>query len=451
MKKLNIIMIDDDEVFINGYKSLLNDEYIIHGAQSISDGIKLIEKKCPAVLLLDISLKAEKEGLAALPVIKKEFPYLPVIVVTNWDSHLVFKEAISLGADDFFVKSDNIRNLRIIIKNLLYKNQISSDDKDELPIAHSSEFRQILAEAKKIAVLNCTVLLTGETGVGKDEIAKYVHKNSKRSTGPFIPINCGSIPETLFESEMFGHEKGAFTGALSSKQGKFELANKGTVFLDEIDELPENSQAKLLRVIQEQEIERVGGTKRIPIDVRIIAAAQHDLQMFVEKGKFREDLYYRIAVYPIYIPPLREREDDIIPLCNYFLKYFQEYYKKGEKNFTQSSLIMLTSYHWPGNVRELKNSIERAVIRSTGHQIRPVDFQLRNIPNNQTENLSYDSAKEEAVYEFQRKYLKKELYRNKGNISVTAKKIGISRQSLTRMIKDLNLGIGKSSKEGNKV
>ena len=436
-------MIDDDPVFLNGYKSLLDAEYVVHGAQTISDGLKLIEKFAPEVLLLDISLKTEKEGLAVLPNIKKAFPHLPIIIVTNWDSHLIFKEAILLGADDFFVKSDNVRNLKVIIKNLLYQNQINVKDETGFPIAYSSVFKQILVEAKKVAGLRCTVLITGETGVGKEEVAKYIHRHSKRHAGPFIPVNCGSIPETLFESEMFGYEKGAFTGAFRRKKGKFELADQGTLFLDEVEELSAQTQPKLLRVLQEQEIEHIGGTQRVPVDVRIIAAAQHDLRVLVEKGKFREDLYYRLAVYPLHIPPLREREEDIIPLANYFLKYFQEKYKRGKKRLTQSALIMLTSYHWPGNVRELKNSIERAVVGSVGSEIRPSDFQLRDVPDNEIGNLSYDSAKNEAIYAFQRSYIKRELYRSKGNISLTAKKIGISRQALTKMMKDLNLGLKK--------
>jgi len=445
MKKPSILMIDDDNVFIKGYTSLLKDEYKVYSAHDLANGLKLIEKFHPVVLLLDISLKTEKEGLAALPEIKKRFPYILIVIVTNWDSHLIFKEALYLGADDFFVKSDNVQNLKTIIKNLLYHDNNVIDSNIHVPVSYSLAFKQILAEAEKVARTNCTILITGETGVGKEEVAKYIHKCSMRCGGPFVTVNCSSIPETLFESEMFGYEKGAFTGALNNKKGKFELADKGTIFLDEIEELSLQVQPKLLRVLQEQEIERVGSIKKIPIDVRVIAAAQNDLKTLVEEGKFREDLYYRIAVYPIYIPPLREREEDIIPLCNYFIKHFQEKHRLGKKRITQSAITMMTSYHWPGNVRELKNSIERAVIMSKGSEIRPSDFQLQDVPNDEIEYLSYNSAKAIAINKFRRDYIKRELYRNKGNISLTAKKIGISRQALTKMMKDLNLGFRKVS------
>ena len=264
MNKSPILMIDDDEFFINSYTSLLDDEYIVFGAPDISTGFVLIGKVSPVVLLLDISLKTEKEGLTALPNLKKQFPHLPIIIVTNWDSHLIFKEACALGADDFFIKSDNINTLKIIIKKQLIKSQIHLDEEGATPITHSLAFRQVLKEAKKVAGSHCTVLITGETGVGKEVVATYIHKHSQRSKEPFVAINCGSIPETLLESELFGHEKGAFTDAVQQKKGKIEVANGGTLFLDEIDELPKQNQPALLRVLQNQEIERVGSTQRYP-------------------------------------------------------------------------------------------------------------------------------------------------------------------------------------------
>lgn len=258
-------MIDDDSVFIEGYTSLLGDEYRIQGAADIATGMKLIEKFHPIALLLDISLKTEKEGLAVLPQLKQQFPQLPIIIVTNWDSHLIFKEALTLGADDFFVKSDNINSLKVIIKNLLIQDQISDQDVDDFLVVHSVAFQQILKEAKRVANSHCSVLIVGETGVGKEVVAKYIHRNSQRRRDAFLAINCGSIPETLLESELFGYEKGAFTGALYMKKGKFELANGGTLFLDEIAELSNHSQAALLRAIQDKEIERLGSTKKYPL------------------------------------------------------------------------------------------------------------------------------------------------------------------------------------------
>jgi len=443
VNKPKILMIDDDPVFIEGYESLLSNEYQIQGAPDIPTGLQLMEKTDPDILLLDIALNTEKEGLAVLPDIKKRFPNLPIVIVTNWDSHLIFKEAISLGAADFFVKSDNINSLKIIIENLMVRDKRDEQDIIEPPIAQSSAFRQVLAETKKVAHSHCTVMITGETGVGKEIVAKYIHNQSQRRNGPFIPVNCGSIPETLIQSELFGHEKGAFTGALERKKGKFESANGGTLLLDELEELPMPSQPVLLRVLQDQEVERIGSTQKIPLDVRIIVATQTDLKKLVEEGQFREDLFYRVAVYPIQIPPLRDREDDVIPLCQHFLRYFEQKHQSRKKHLMQNTMIMLKNYHWPGNVRELQNAIEKAVISSEGSEIRPVDFQLHD-PRQEPINVPYETAKSGAIKTFQRDYLKHALYRNQGIISKAAKEIGISRQALTKMIKDLHLDVKAS-------
>lgn len=445
MSKPTILMIDDDPVFLEGYKSLLKDEYKVTGVQDIPNGLECIKKLNPDILLLDISMRTEKEGLAALPDIKEKYPYLPIIIVTNWDSHLIFKQALNSGADDFFVKSDNVNHLKIIIKNQLVKKDVTAKNKTDFPIAQSQKFKQILNESANVAKTNCTVLLTGETGVGKEIVAQYIHKHSRRYNEPFITINCGAVPETLLESELFGHKKGAFTDAVANKKGKFEAADRGTLFLDELEELPLKSQTKLLRVIQNKEIEPIGSTQTISINVRIISATQKNLKELVDKGIFRKDLYYRLAVYPINIPPLRERQEDILPLCYYFLDHFQREYKISKKQFTQSFLIMLKNYHWPGNVRELQNTVENAVVRSKGKEIRPADFLLQTITQ-KTELLSYDSAKANIIREFQQNYIRSAIFRNQGNISQTAKEIGISRQALSKIIQDLDLDIKNQTK-----
>jgi len=442
MKRLHILMIDDDPVFIESYVSLLADEFYVHGAPDIPTGFKLIEKWKPFALLLDITLKTEKEGLKIIPQIKKKFPNLHVVVVTNWDSHLIYNDAMTLGADAFFVKSDNVNHLKVILYDLIAKKKTSLQEKENFPIACSEAFKHVLNEARKAARHDCPVLICGETGVGKEVVAQFIHQQSRRRKGPFIPINCGSIPDTLIESEFFGFEKGAFTGAFQRKSGKFELANGGTLFLDEVSELSKHAQVALLRFIQTQEIEHLGGTKNIQIDVRLIVASQKDLNELKTNGSFREDLYHRLAVFPIFIPPLREREEDIIPLCHYFLNQFLKENNIKKKNFTQSALIMLKNYHWPGNIRELRNVIERAVIKSDGAEIRPGDLMLQMPPDEYLE-LSYDSAKADVTQTFQRNFIKAALCRNKGNITQTAKKIGISRQALIKILKDLNLDIKK--------
>jgi len=438
MKKPAILMIDDDPVFLEGYASLLGHDYQVHGATDAATGLRLIEKVQPMALLLDITLKTEKEGLAVLPRFKKQFPQLPIVVVTNWDSHLIFREALALGADDFFVKSDHVQNLYSILKNLLVRNQVAEEEANEFPIAYSHAFRQVLRDARKVARSQCNVLIAGETGVGKEVVARFIHQHSPRRNGPFVAVNCGAVVESLLASELFGHERGAFTGAYHTKVGKFEVASGGTLFLDEIEELPIACQPALLRVLQDREIERLGGTRKIPVDVRIIAATQSELKELIAKGRFREDLYQRLAVYPIHIPPLRQREDDIVPLCHYFLHDFLKKHKTCEKRLTQSALIMLTTYPWPGNVRELQNVLERAVIRSEGRDIRPADLLLEDFPA-EAGNLPYDLAKMRVVMEFQRNYIKAALCRHRGNISLTARDIGVSRQGLMKMMRDLHL------------
>jgi len=438
MNKSSILMIDDDGFFLKTYTSLLGDEYDVHGAADISSGLSLIDKVHPAVLLLDISLTTEKEGLAVLPQLKKQFPHLPIIIVTNWDSYLISKEAILLGADDFFVKSDNLTTLKITINNLLIKDQSDKRDRSEFLVAESPAFRQVLREAEKAARSLCSVLISGESGVGKEVVARHIHQHSQRCRGRFYAINCGAIPESLLESELFGHEKGAFTGALWKKIGKFEMANGGTLLLDEVEELSPHAQAALLRAIQEHEIEHLGSTQKIHIDVRFIAATKSDLWELTVAGKFREDLYYRLAVYSLHIPPLRQREEDIIPLCHFFLKRLQEKRQVGNKRFTQSTLLMLKTYHWPGNVRELENVIERAVIRCEGHEIRPADLVLQHV-SEKSVHFQYDAAKASAVRNFQREHIKEALSRNRGNVSLTAKEIGISRQQLSKIMRDLHL------------
>jgi len=440
MVKPVLLMIDDDPLFIEGYTTILGDEYQIIGASNLKQGLESIEKHRPAAILLDITLKSEKEGLDILPLLKQKYPWIPVIIITNWDSHLIYKEALNSGADDFFVKSDQVTNLKNIINLHLNQKKFNDQNKNNFPIACSPTFRQVLKEARNVARTNCIVLITGETGVGKEVVAEYIHKHSRRKDKPFIAINCGAIPHTLIESEFFGFEKGAFTGAIRTKLGKFETANGGTIFLDEIEELDFHAQSTLLRAIQNLEIEHIGGTHKISIDTRFIVATQHNLETMVKEGKFREDLYYRLSVYPLYIPPLREREEDIIPLSQYYLNFFTQKYHISKKKFTQAALLMLKNYHWPGNVRELKNVIERALIHGTGTEIRPADF-LLSIGEDISPDIPYDYAKKIAVKNFQKKYIKAALIRNRGNISRTAEEIGISRQALQKLLKNLQMDV----------
>ncbi len=438
MSKIKLLMIDDDEIFLNNYRLLLKDEFELETASNLTQGWKLLSEYNPQILLLDIRLKTEKEGLEILPEIKKQFPHIFIIMVTNWDSHSIFKQALQLGADDFFIKSEDLEILKMSIYNLIHNNfEESQDEMDNFPIAVDPVSKGLLRQARKIARANCAVIITGESGVGKEEIARYIHRNSKRKEKPFVAINCAAIPDTLMESEFFGHEAGAFTNALKRRIGKFELANGGTLFLDEIEELSLSGQTKLLRVTQDFVLERLGSNESIAVDVRLISATRNNLKQLVSERKFREDLFYRLAVFPLHIPPLRERREDIVPLSQFYLKQSCE--KNGFKNkqFTNEALLILKNYDWPGNVRELKNVVEKAVILSHGRYIKPSDLQLYS-PENQ-ELLPYELAKKKVVDEFTMEYIRQALLKNDGNITRTAQNIGLSRQMLQRLIKEYKI------------
>ncbi|MHB2153180.1 sigma-54-dependent transcriptional regulator [Calditrichota bacterium GD2] len=440
MIKAKLLMIDDDELFLKNYRSLLSSQFEVITALNIPDGLKKIKQTNPDVLLLDIRLQTEKEGLQALPVIKEQYPDLKIIIVTNWDSHLIFREALQSGADDFFIKSEDLKILEFSIQNLL-SQKVINDQIDtagqNFPIAFDPLSRSLLNEAKKLARANCSVILTGESGVGKEEIARFIHNHSRRKDGPFIAINCAAVPETLIESEFFGHEAGAFTNALKRRIGKFEAANGGTIFLDEIEELSLRAQAKLLRVTQELVVERLGSQERIPIDVRIISATRSNLQTLVLEKRFREDLYYRLAVYSLNIPPLRERRDDIVPLAQYYLKISCQKNGIKLKQLTKEALLVLKNYDWPGNIRELKNALERAVIKSNGKYVNVSDLALNN--NNKVYDLPYNLARQKAIDQFTVEYIRRALVEYEGNLSQTAEAIGLSRQMLQKLVKDYQL------------
>ena len=437
-----IVMIDDDETFLRGYQKLLEGNYTIFCAITVAEGNRLIETHQPEVLLLDITMKRQKEGLEVLPLLRRKYPEMIIIVVTNWDSHLISKEAIRKGADDFFIKTEKHTLLKAMLENLLaaaqQQDETLSADYPGL-VVHAPAMQAVLADARKVARLNYTVLISGESGSGKEVVARYIHDHSRRREGPFVAVNCAAIPESLFESELFGHERGSFTGASQTRQGWFEAAQKGTLFLDEIAELPVTKQATLLRVLQEKRIEHIGTQRSISLDIRFIAATNADLTARISQKLFREDLYYRLADFEIRLPPLREREADILPLSHFFLEQAMQENGIGNKHFTQQALLVLKNHHWPGNVRELQRTIHRAIVRSHGRRdIRPIDLDLAgNLPPRL--ELSYDLAKNQAVEAFQRDFLKAAIVQSNGNISATARSIGISRQALQQLLDRLQL------------
>jgi len=310
---------------------------------------------------------------------------------------------------------------------------------------------KVLKTIKKVAPSNANVLLLGESGTGKELMARTIHLNSTRCDGPFIPVDCASLPETLLESELFGYERGAFTGALSTRPGIFEYANGGTIFLDEVGELSPSLQAKLLRVLQERQFRRVGGRQLIQVDVRVISATNQDLIQAVRDGRFRKDLYYRLNVVPIHLPPLRERKEDIKPLVRHFLRYFSQRDHRPLREVSQAAMELLERYPWPGNVRELQNVMERAVSLAEGEVILPEDLpeEVRKgrVPPIEDEiplDLPFEEAKERWIELFERRYLRELLERTGGNISQAARMAGVNRKTIHRLLKKHGLHKGRS-------
>jgi len=436
MEKQTILMIDDDPVFLDGYKSILDNDYHILTAQNIESGLQILDSTHPDVLLLDISLKTKKEGLDFLPNVRCRFPQLVIIMVTNWDSFSISKEALEKGANYFFVKSESLDEIKYLINQSLFTNNKTNNEK--FPIAQSKEMKRILDQSRKVAATSIPVLITGETGTGKDVIANYIHQHSIRSDKIFLPVNCGALSDSLLESELFGYEKGAFTGAVKSFEGKFEQANLGTIFLDEIKDLSAKGQASLLRAIEQKEIVKLGSKDVKKVDVRILVATNAILSDMVLKNEYRQDLYYRLTGVEINIPPLKERTEDITPLAYYFIEKISSENNISKKTVNQNVMRMLQSYHYPGNVRELYHVIERALVFSEHQEIRAQDIYL----SGQTkidENINYEIAKNNAVQAFQKSFIKSAMINSKGNISVAAKGMGLSRQSLHKLILELGL------------
>jgi DNA-binding NtrC family response regulator len=370
---MRILVVEDDQDF----RELLVDHLKNCGyqAEGVSDGqeaFELLEKKDFSLVLLDLLLP-DGNGMDLLRWIKENLNLTEVIVITGHGTIKTAVEAMKLGAFDFLTKPCSLREVEITVRkaletrgmrreNLLFRKERDLCVNYSDFIFESPKMKEILRFVEKVACSDCPVLITGESGVGKEVVATLIHRNSDRSDRPMVTLNIATIPRDLVEAELFGYERGAFTGADRSREGFFELADGGTLFLDEIGEMPPDLQAKLLRAIETGKFYRVGGRREIESDVRIIAATNRDIRDLIREGKFREDLYYRLNVVEIHVPPLRERKEDIIPLARHFLRVFSRKYSKPVKGFTKRAEDLLVSYHWPGNVRELKNAVERAVL-----------------------------------------------------------------------------------------
>lgn len=460
--KPHILIIDDDIDFINDFSLVLDEDYKCSFALNGHDAISLIQDSVPDVILLDLMLGNEDNGLELLNKLQK-VEDVPVIMVTDYASVQTAVEALKLGASDYISKTTNLTELKILIEKtinqkILKNHALSLEEqlnKDYKTIIGESEaIKDVYYKIKLYANTDSTILITGESGVGKELVARQVHFYSNRKMFPFVAINCAAIPRELLESELFGHEKGAFTGADKRKIGKFELASSGTIFLDEISELDPNAQVKLLRVIQEKEFERIGGNNTIKSNVRIIAATNKNLFHLVKENKFREDLFYRLDVLPINVPPLRARKGDIPILVNHFIAKACEEMKIPLKSISDNAMDILINYDWPGNIRELQNFITRAVILSEGNKITINDLDM-NLNSNDKDLFDFDIEKipstweemdqlrkevaDQASRKVERLYLQRLLDKFEGNITKAAEHAGINRTNLHKMIRKCGL------------
>jgi two-component system nitrogen regulation response regulator NtrX len=444
-----ILVIDDEKSIRNSLKDVL--EYEKHEVDIAEDGPEGLEKfkeSAYDIVLCDIKMP-KMDGMEVLDELMKLSDSASIIMISGHGTIDTAVEAIKKGAFDYIEKPLDLNRLLITIRNSLDKTTLITETKTlkrkvnktfEM-VGESEALNKIRQMIERVAPSDARVLITGDNGTGKELVARAIHQQSTRSQKPFVEINCAAIPEELIESELFGHEKGAFTGVTSARRGKFDQANGGTLFLDEIGDMSLKTQAKILRILQEHKFDRVGGNKTIEVDVRVIAATNKDLQEEMSSGKFREDLFFRLNVLPFHVPPLRERKDDIPRLCKHFLHHFCGKESREIKTISESALNSLMEYNWPGNVRELKNLIERLVIMTPTNEINVPDLPLAIIQKDQrnksqsmiTPDLptSYREAKEV----FEKQFILEKLRENDWNVSRTAEQIGLERSNLHRKIK----------------
>ena len=420
--------------------NLADDGFTTLSAEDAETGLKLLRENPVDLVLTDLKLPG-MNGLEFLHSVKHQNAALPVVVMTAFGSVETAVEAMKAGASDYVLKPFSLTEMRMVIRKELDVRNLREENRSLREalgkryshpniVARSPKMQEVLATVERVAPTNSTVLLGGESGVGKDLIARAIHEKSRRATGPFLKINSTAIPENLLESELFGFEKGAFTGAVASKPGKFELADKGTLFLDEIGDVPPLTQVKLLRVLQEREFERLGGTRLVKVDVRLIAATNKDLREALEQGTFREDLYYRLNVVPIDIAPLRERKQDIPDLVNLFVSRFTGESGKPVEGITPEAMRILVNYHWPGNVRELQNIVERACALAKGNVLDPSDIHLDTRPAKASNGLVGFLPDGMTLEQWEDEMVQEALRRANGNKSQAARLLGLSRNAL---------------------
>ncbi len=449
-RQASILLVDDDVAHRTMLKVNLQGEgYLLHEAGDGDEVLPFIAKKEVDLILLDMKM-ARMDGIATLTALVQSGHTLPVVVITAFSSVESAVEAMKKGAFDYITKPIDIDELKLIIIKALSFQKLSEENKhlreriDEQfafgnIIGNSQAMQEMFETLKLVAPSDATVLITGESGTGKELIANALHENSSRKEYPFIKLNCAALNENLLESELFGHEAGAFTGAAARRKGRFELAHRGTLFLDEIGDMSLPTQAKILRVLQEGEFERLGGAETISVDVRLLAATHKDLQVMIEEGTFRQDLFFRLSVVPINLPSLCERAIDIPDLISFFLKRYAEKNRKDIKRFHPEVISLLMQYKWPGNIRELENTIERAVILCLGEQITPRELPPQLLSEN-VKAVKLEQVQEGyTLRDMEREVIRSTLEATGNNKSQTAKRLGVARQTLLNKIKEYGL------------
>ena len=447
-----ILVVDDEEDIRDSLKGILKDEgFAVELATNGSEALDRVETAMPDLILLDIWMEGTEQGLDVLAGLKKKYPVLPVIMISGHGTIETAVTATKLGAYDYIEKPLSYDKILLVIENCLNYHLLAEENlllkRQAAKRFHLTGSSDVMKDLKKqietVASTKAWVMITGENGTGKELVAHTIHRLSNRADRPMVEVNCAAIPEELIESELFGHERGSFTGADSHRRGRFDLANHGTLFLDEIGDMSLKTQSKILRILDEQRFERVGGDKTIQVDVRVIVATNKNLREEIRKGTFREDLYYRLNVIPIHVPPLRDRKEDISLLVQDFLEEFSRENNSEPKSITDETLPALLAHDWPGNVRELKNLVERLVIMSPGTRIEfssllggfePITSQFAAHPSFKTA-----STLREARNMAEKEYISAKLVKNKGNISQTAEEIDIDRTSLHKKIKALGI------------
>ena len=454
--KRSILVVDDDKNICKMIEINLRKEktYEVRTATNGESCLKSVRENAPDLVLLDIQMPGI-DGIETLKRIKEEDPLIPVVMMSAHGTIEKAVQCMKLGAYDFITKPFASDRLLVTVNNALMNSSLKKEV-DELKrelkdkyqfkniIGQSGPMQEVFRAMEKVVDSNVTVLITGESGTGKELIARAIHyHNKKRSDYPFVAVNCSALPETLLESELFGHEKGSFTGATGRRVGKFEQADGGTIFLDEIGLMTPATQAKVLRVLQEREFERVGGNELVRVDTRVISATNKDLEEAVKKGEFREDLFYRISVFPIHLPPLRERKEDIPLLAAHFLNKYAQAEGKELETISPEALELLMAYHWPGNVRELENAIERAVVLANPPEITAKDLPASVRSLGEKKIYESDNKLSSWIEKLEEEALRQALLECEGNISQTAKKLGIGRATIYRKAKKYGLPMVK--------